>query len=131
MARVAPTVAACMWSMAEVEMFAAIDRTAKKIDGSGAEPGARRYRTMEELVELLSPVGDIESIEFTVTGSYAGYDDFWHALAGQVGPAGAWLKTLDEEQLAYARENLHRELGSPNGAFELTALCYAARATRA
>src|SRR5437763_387220 len=30
MARVAATVAACMWSMAEVEMFAAIDRTAKK-----------------------------------------------------------------------------------------------------
>ena len=34
MARVARRVAVCMWGVAEVEMFAAIDRTADAIDGS-------------------------------------------------------------------------------------------------
>ena len=43
--RVAQRVAICMWGVEEVEMFAAIDRTARIIGGSYAERGARRYRT--------------------------------------------------------------------------------------
>jgi SAM-dependent methyltransferase len=127
MARVARTVAVCMWSVAEVEMFAAIERTSKLVGGGDAETGARRYRTLEELVELLAPHGRVETAQLDVTATYDGYDDFWHALAGQVGPAGAWLKALDEEQLAFVREEMHRQLGSPAAAFTLDARCYAAR----
>jgi SAM-dependent methyltransferase len=127
MARVARTVAVCMWSVAEVEMFAAIERTSKLVGGGDAETGARRYRTLEELVELLAPHGRVETAQLDVTATYDGYDDFWHALAGQVGPAGAWLKALDEEQLAFVRDEMHRQLGSPAAAFTLDARCYAAR----
>jgi SAM-dependent methyltransferase len=127
MARVARSVAVCMWGVQEHEMFAAIDRTAKAIDAERAEGAASRYRTPAELGELLAPLGDVEHGEVDVTASYAGFDDFWHALERQVGPAGAWLHGLDEGQRGRARDEMFRQLGSPGGAFELTGRCYAAR----
>ena len=130
MTRVARTVAVCMWGVEEVDMFAAIGRTAATVGGS-TEASARRYRSEAELVALLEPLGDAETAALDVTASYAGYDDFWHALDGQVGPAGAWLKGLDEDGRRVAHEELHRQLGSPDGPFELRARAYAAKITRA
>lgn len=127
MARVAGTVAVCMWGIAEVEMFAAIDRTAKTIGAGQAEGSARLYRTPEELRELLAPHGDVEVGELDVSADYTGFDDFWSALERQVGPAGAWLAALDAERRALAHEELFRQLGSPSGAFSLSGRCYAAR----
>lgn len=131
MARVARTVAVCMWGVQEVEMFAAIERTARAAGIDRGEQGARRYRTAQELEELLAPLGAVELGELDVTADYSGFDDFWHALARQVGPAGAWLAALDDEQRARVREQLHRELGSPEGRFTLGARAFAARVTRA
>lgn len=130
LARVARRVAVCMWGTAEVQMFAAIHETAQAI-GVPREEGARRYRTLAELQDLLAPLGDVETAELDVSAPYEDFDDFWRALARQVGPAGAWLRNLDEEQTVRAREELHRRLGSPEGAFTLTGRCYAARVTRA
>jgi SAM-dependent methyltransferase len=127
MARVAGTVAICMWGVREMEMFAAIDRTASAIGAERAEAAARRYRTPEELRELLAPLGAVETTELDVTAEYAGFDDFWQALSQQVGPAGAWLAALSDEQRERARAELHSELGSPSGAFELSGRAYAAR----
>jgi SAM-dependent methyltransferase len=127
MARVAGTVAVCMWGVQEHELFAAIDRTAKTIGAERTEPAARRYRTPEELRELLAPLGSVESAELEVTAAYAGFDDFWSALSRQVGPAGAWLAALSEEQRERARAEMHSALGSPGGAFELSGRAYAAR----
>ena len=128
MARVARRVAVCMWGVDEMEMFAAINRAAAALGVQReAESGARRYRTPEELRELLAPFGEVESAELDVTATYEGFDEFWNALSGQVGPAGAWLASLSEEQRAQARDELHRQLGSPDGAFALSGRCYAAR----
>jgi SAM-dependent methyltransferase len=128
MARVARTVAVCMWGVMEMEMFAAIERTARAIGVSrDSEAGARRYRTPEELRDLLAPHGEVESATIDISTPYDGFDDFWNALSRQVGPAGAWLAALDDEQRARAREEMHRQLGSPTGAFTLTGRCYAAR----
>jgi SAM-dependent methyltransferase len=132
MARVARSVAICMWSVEEMEMFAAINRSAKAIGvDRGSESGARLYRTKEELEELVRPYGEVRTADLDVTADYTGFDDFWHALDSQVGPAGAWLKSLDDEMRELARVELHRQLGSPDGSFSLTGRCYAARATRA
>jgi SAM-dependent methyltransferase len=127
LARVARKVAVCMWGVAEMDMFAAIDRTAKAIGAERAEAGARRYRTRDELGELLAPLGPVEVGELDVTASYSGFDDFWAALEQQVGPAGAWLQALDHEQKQAAHERMFRELGSPDGRFELGGRAYAAR----
>ena len=127
MARVARTVAVCMWGVMEMEMFAAIERTAKAIGAERGEIGARRYRTPEELRELLAPLGPVESAELDVTASYDDFDEFWSALSRQVGPAGAWLASLADEQRPQARDEMHRQLGSPSGSFVLNGRCYAAR----
>jgi SAM-dependent methyltransferase len=128
--RVARRVAICMWGIEEVQMFAAIDRTARVVGSGSAEPRARRYRTPHELHDLLTGAGltNVESCELDVTAPYADFDEFWRVLSLQVGPAGAWLHGLDHRQRALAHEELHRQLGSPQGPFELHGRAYGARA---
>ncbi len=130
--RVAHRVAICMWGVEEVQMFAAIGRTARAIGVGSAEQGARRYRTSEELHALLAEAGlaGVETGELDVTASYVDFQDFWQALSLQVGPAGAWLHGLDDHRRALAHDELHRQLGSPSGAFELHGRAYGARGRR-
>jgi SAM-dependent methyltransferase len=130
MARVARRVAVCMWGVAEVDMFAAIDRTAEAIGTlRGGEP--RRYRTPQEIHDLLAPHGEVESAELDVTAGYRDFDEFWQALGCLVGPAGQWLASLDGEQRERAHAELFREFGSPDGPFELKARAFAAAVTQA
>jgi SAM-dependent methyltransferase len=131
--RVAHRVAICMWGIEEMEMFAAIGRTARVLGGDSAEQSARRYRTPQELRELLIGAGlaNVESCDLDVTASYVDFEEFWHALSLQVGPAGAWLHGLDDDRRSLAHDDLHRQLGSPSGAFELHGRAFGARATRA
>ena len=132
LSRVARTVAVCMWGVQEMQMFAAIESAAKAIGVDRGEQGARRYRTLPELVELLegAEIGEVETAELDVVAPYADFDDFWHALEGQVGPAGAWLQSLDGGQREAARGELHRALGSPAASFTLTGRAYGVKATR-
>jgi SAM-dependent methyltransferase len=128
MARVARRVAVCMWGVAEVDMFAAIDRTAEKIATSRAtEP--RRYRTPQEIHDLLAPLGEVEAAELDVTAGYGDFDEFWRTLGRAVGPAGHWIASLDPDARERAHEELFRQLGSPSGPFELNARAFAAAVT--
>ena len=131
LARVAWSVALCMWGIEEMQMFAAIEHTAATIGVERAEARARLYRTLPELVTLLAPYGDVETSELDVAAAYADFDDFWRALERQVGPAGAWLQRLDPDRRVAAREELYRYFGSPAGPFELRGRAFAARVTRA
>jgi SAM-dependent methyltransferase len=128
MARVARRVAVCMWGVEEVDMFAAIDRAAEAVGASRAtEP--RRYRTAREIDELLAPHGEVESAELDVTAGYRDFAEFWQAMDRGVGPAGQWLASFDVEQRERAHAELFRELGSPQGPFELGARAFAAAVT--
>lgn len=103
--RAAHRVAICMWGVEEVQMFAAIDHTARLVGAGSAERGARRYRKPQELCDLLVRAGlnDVETCELDVTASYVDFEDFWRALSRGVGPAGAWLHGLDDRQRARSR----------------------------
>jgi SAM-dependent methyltransferase len=128
MARVARRVAVCMWGVEEVDMFAAIDRAAKTVGASrAAEP--RRYRTPQEIHDLLAPHGEVETAELDVIAGYQDFQEFWQAMDHGVGPAGQWLASLDAEQRELAHAELYRELGSPEGPFELNARAFAAAVT--
>ena len=130
MARVARRVAVCMWGVAEVDMFAAIDRAAEAIGASRAgEP--RKYRTAQELQDLLAPLGEVESAELDVTAGYGNFEEFWNAMDRLVGPAGHWLASLDADARERAHEELFRQLGSPSGPFELGARAFAVAVTPA
>ncbi|HKC77470.1 MAG TPA: class I SAM-dependent methyltransferase [Gaiellaceae bacterium] len=130
MARVARRVAISMWGVAEVDMFAAIDRTAASI-GRTAASEPRRYRTAQEIHDLLAPLGDVESAELDVATGYRDYDEFWGTLQRGVGPAGHWIASLDVDAHERAREELFRQLGSPDGPFELAARAFAGAVTPA
>jgi SAM-dependent methyltransferase len=126
MARVARSFAVCMWGVMEHEMFAAVERTSQALGvDRGMEP--RRYRTPEELRDLLSPYGEVEEAVLDVSAPYDSFDEFWNALSRQVGPAGAWLASLDDEHRDRARGEMYRQLGEPTERFTLTGRCYAAR----
>jgi SAM-dependent methyltransferase len=126
MARVARRVAVCMWGIAEVDMFAAFDRTKEAI---GVSTPPRRYRTPQELHDLLAPHGEVESAELDVTAGYPDFAEFWHALDRGAGPAGEWLASLDADARERAHEELFRQLGSPSGSFELAARAFAVAVT--
>jgi SAM-dependent methyltransferase len=130
MARVARRVAVCMWGVEEVDMFAAIDRAAETVGASRAtEP--RRYRTPQEIHDLLAPHGEVETADLDVTAEYRDFQEFWQAMDHGVGPAGQWLASLDAEQRELAHAEVYRELGSPEGPFELNARAFAAAVTPA
>ena len=128
MARVARRVAVCMWGVEEVDMFAAIDRAAETVGASRAtEP--RRYRSSQEIHDLLAPHGEVETAELDVVAGYGDFEEFWQAMDRGVGPAGQWLASLGAEQREHAHAELYRELGSPTGPFELKARAFAAAVT--
>ena len=64
----------------------------------------QRYRTTGEIEELFAAgFDDVRSERLEVESGYSGYDEFWDALSGGVGPAGAWVASLDVEGRAAAR----------------------------
>jgi SAM-dependent methyltransferase len=130
MARVARRIAVCMWGVEEVDMFAAIDRAAEAVGASRAtEP--RRYRTAQEIHDLLAPHGAVDTAELNVTAGYGDFEEFWQAMDHGVGPAGQWLASLDPEQREQAHAELFRDFGSPQGPFELNARAFTAAVTPA
>jgi ubiquinone/menaquinone biosynthesis C-methylase UbiE len=122
-------VAVCMWDRKQMQMFAAINRTREAVAPDSVETGAENYRTAADLAALLSDAGleDVETDALEVEASYTGFDDFWLALAGGVGPAGQWLKRIEPERQGDVRAEMFRQLGEPSGEFTLSGTAWAAR----
>ena len=126
-------VAACMWDRHGMEMLAAVHRTQRVVSDSGPTEARTLYRSREEIEGLFAGVGfaDVQTELLEVECEYTGFDEFWNALADGAGPAGVWVKALDEERRGAAHEELRRQVGSPGGAFTLSGRAWATRATRA
>ena len=124
------TIAVCMWDRRGMEMLAAVTRTRQALGSEGELPDAR-YRSRDEIVSLFTAgFTDVHTELIETDGSYSGFDEFWSALSGGAGPAGAWLATLDGEQRDAAHTELYRQLGEPDGPFTLAARAWATRGTR-
>ena len=126
------TVAVCMWDRQGMEMLAAVHRAQRAL-GSDTPTGESRvlYRSREEIEPLFADGFENVRTELIETdASYSGFDEFWSALSGGAGPAGAWLATLDGAEREAAHAEVHRQLGEPDGAFTLHAKAWATRATR-
>jgi SAM-dependent methyltransferase len=123
-------VAICMWDLAGgMEMLAAVARARHIVDANPVGDETLSNWKPEELRALLEGAGlrDVSVATLDVESDYSGFDEFWAALSGGVGPAGAWLQTLDDDGREAMRVEMHRELGSPDGPFTLRARCNAAR----
>jgi SAM-dependent methyltransferase len=128
--RTGGVVAACMWDLAGMELLAAVHRVQQALAPDRVtQEASRRYRRRDELEELFGGDAAIELLE--VQAPYAGFEDFWSALQGGAGPAGAWLQSLDDERRAEAREVMLEQLGRPGGPFSLTGRAWAAKVRRA
>jgi len=125
MRRVAGTVAVCMWDRDGMEMLAALNRTR---DALGVAREDSPYRSREEIEQLVGAGAALELLE--MDADYTDFEDFWSALLGGAGPAGAWAASLDDEQRSVARAELYRQLDEPDGPFTLTGRAWAARVTR-
>jgi ubiquinone/menaquinone biosynthesis C-methylase UbiE len=126
------TVAVCMWDADGMEMLTIVRRTRAALAEGDQEAADMAYRTREAIEPLFaSGFADMTTELLEVESTYSGFEEFWEALAGGAGPAGAWAASLAGEAREAAREELRRQLGSPDGAFTLRGSAWATRATRA
>jgi len=84
-------------------------------------PGARAGH----LVELAEQAGLVDPVQtvLTVTSAYQDFDEWWLPYTLGVGPAGAYVGTLDEDGRAALREHCRSQL--PDGPFEVPASAWA------
>ncbi|HEY6960601.1 MAG TPA: class I SAM-dependent methyltransferase [Gaiellaceae bacterium] len=130
--RAGGTVAVCMWDGDGMEMLAAVRRTQQALSSGGPMPEGRvMYRTRESIESLFGDgFGDVTTDLLEIESSYTGFDEFWNALRGGIGPAGSWAEGLEGDAVDAARAELRRQLGEPEGEFRLAARAWATRAER-
>jgi ubiquinone/menaquinone biosynthesis C-methylase UbiE len=130
--RAGGTIAVCMWDRQGMEMLAAVQRAQRALSSDTPTAEARiMYRSPEEIESLFGEgFADVQTEPIETDASYADFDDFWSALSGGAGPAGAWLATLEGEGREAVHAEVHRQLGAPDGPFTLRAKAWATRATR-
>lgn len=76
-----------------------------------------------ELAELFATRGldNVEHGALTVEADYVDFDDCWSPFPRGVGPAGAYCASLPPDAREAFRDAFFRRLGSPAGAFTLSA----------
>jgi SAM-dependent methyltransferase len=124
------TVAACVWdhagSLGPLGRFwkAARDLDPDAVDESDL-PGARA----DHLTELFEAAGlhDVTETTLRADREHPTFDDWWDPFEHGVGPAGAYVATLDADRRTALRDHCRRSLG--DGPFTIAARAWAARGT--
>jgi SAM-dependent methyltransferase len=127
-------IAATVWDYGgEMTMLRAFWDAAKDVDPDNAGPfdeGERMpYCKPDELEQLWRHSGliDVETDAISVTADYEDFEDLWTPFTTGIGPAGAYVSSLSEAGREALSEAYRDRLGSPEGAFELTARAWLAR----
>lgn len=121
-------VAACVWDHAEgggplVRFWEAARAFEPGVNDESERAGTRRGH----LAELLREAGlqAVEETALTVRVEHATFDEWWDPFTLGVGPAGAYLATLDAEHRDRLRERCAETF--PADAFVVSASAWAAR----
>jgi SAM-dependent methyltransferase len=121
-------VAACVWDFdGERAPISAFWQAARDADPGVRDesdlPGARAGH----LTELFEEAGlrRVEETALLVSVEHSAFDDWWTPFELGVGPAGAYVGALAEEERSALRERCERIL--PDAPFTLTAAAWAAR----
>ncbi len=121
-------VAACVWDHAGGNgPLAVLWQAARELDPSvGDESGLPGTRE-GHLAELFEAAGlrDVERATLTAELEHATFDEWWDPYTRGVGPAGAYVATLDDEHRATLRERCRDLL--PDAPFVLRAEAWACR----
>jgi SAM-dependent methyltransferase len=115
------TIAAAVWDYAgEMTLIRRFWDAALALDPDAADEAGMPYCTPETLAELIG--GEAEPV--TVSAGYEGFEDLWAPLAAGVGPAGAYVASL--EDAAALKAEFRRRLGVSEKPFRLTARAFIA-----
>jgi ubiquinone/menaquinone biosynthesis C-methylase UbiE len=127
------TVAGCVWDYGgEMTMLRTFWDAAAALDAERAAPvtesSTMRFATPDELEALWRSSGldAVEVSPIVVEAAYDDFDDLWAPFPTGVGPAGAYAASLDADAQAELRDEFARRLGSPQGAFTLSARAWCA-----
>jgi SAM-dependent methyltransferase len=88
-----------------------------------------RFCQPDELRDLWTESGllEVEVKPIVVSAQYENFDDLWSPLEVGVGPAGAYVMSLDLASRTRLKAELRRRLGVGDEPFDLTARAWAAR----
>jgi SAM-dependent methyltransferase len=121
-------VAACVWDHGGGRgPHRTFWRVARELDPTLADeskmPGVRRG----DLMRLMGEAGleSLEETELSADLEHASFEDWWEPFEGGVGPAGAFVSSLDPARRAELRERARAE--TPDGPFVVVARAWAAR----
>lgn len=121
-------VAACVWDHAGRKgPLGVFWRAARELDSGvrdeGDVPGAREGH----LAELFADAGltDVESTTLVAELEHATFDEWWQPFTEGVGPAGAYVATLNAEGREALRARCRARL--PDAPFRLSSVAWAAR----
>jgi SAM-dependent methyltransferase len=118
-------VAANVWDFADgMQMLRRFWDAALAVEPTAPdEARTMRFGREGEIVELFVSVGLVDVVEtmLHVTSTYADFDELWSGFMAGIGPAGAFLLSLPDEQRAAVRTELFGRLGAPTGSFTMAA----------
>ena len=118
--------AACVWDfVGGMQMLRQFWDAALTLDPQAPdEARTLRFGRAGEIADLLVEAGfrDVSETALTVEATYGDYDELWSGFLAGIGPAGAYCVGLPAPSRAALRQELFRGLGSPVGAFSLSAV---------
>lgn len=120
MARVAPSVAVCVWDYnGGMEMLRVFWDAAREIDPEVPAERKQIGGSPDDLGRIFAEagLGEIEEGVLEVGAEYAGFEDWWEPFSYGIGPAGSYFVELDDERQSALREECRRQLGDPQGPF--------------
>ncbi len=127
--RAGGVVAGCFWDRDGMPALRTFWRAAASLDAR-VDGDPRRLGDDEgDIAGLLARAGAvaIEQGMLPAEGVYADFDDWWEPFTLGVGPAGAYVRTLDDDRRAELRLAAHEALGRPVGPFTQQARAWYAR----
>ena len=123
-------VAASVWDLAgERAPISPFWRAARALDPDVQDESRFAGARAGHLSELFAEAGlrGVEEVELSASVEHASFDAWWQPFTLGVGPAGAYARSLGDEELAELREGCRSLL--PEAPFTLRAFAWAARGT--
>jgi SAM-dependent methyltransferase len=121
-------VAACVWDHAGGRgPLGLFWQKARELDPGVADESHLAGAREGHLVQLLEGAGlhEVEATTLDADRDHPTFDDWWDPYEHGVGPAGAYVATLDAERRLALRDRCHAALG--DGPFTVPAMAWAAR----
>jgi len=121
-------VAACVWDHGGGEgPLTRFWEAARELDPNVRDESMLAGARKGHLAELLGEVelNDVDETLLSVSVEHTSFEEWWQPFTYGVGPAGAYLATIDEDHRIRLRERCRE--ASPRGGLTMTARAWAAR----